>query len=361
MALTDLIILGGTTLLLNAGLNKEAADWEIELEEKERRIRELRENNLELERAKKVNEKRKYTRLRFDEGVSFEEFEQIAVNVARKLKRVTNAYVDGGVITCVVESQTGYSEWEFSADFNDWGHLTGTFWTQSDNDDSTIPSRYGILVSREIHSLLESREIRLIELSEWVDRNKKLETEGGLNTSYKEQLVRRVLKKEPRVIKMEFGSNFLLGEHLYPVISILRKNGFKNIKAIPVQSIDAFSPNYLYEVGQILINRNGYFEAGNQFVETAEIIIYYYDKRRIRVPFPSRRLKRKHFEEAAEILQSLGFLNVYIKPIEDIVTGWIVKEGSVEEIVVGILEEPIRQNSKHLYDEPITIYYHTSK
>ncbi len=48
---------------------------------------------------------------------------------------------DGPVVYGIVESQSGLSEWSFTIDFNDYGHITGEYWITTDNDDSIIPER----------------------------------------------------------------------------------------------------------------------------------------------------------------------------------------------------------------------------
>lgn len=77
---------------------------------------------------------------------------------ARKIKRVKSVSVRSAVIYRNVESQTGYSDWDFSVDFDNWGHVTGTYWTQTDNDDSSIPHHYGQMVSGWIHDFYRDRE-----------------------------------------------------------------------------------------------------------------------------------------------------------------------------------------------------------
>ena len=76
----------------------------------------------------------------------YDDFVQIAKLSARGFKRLRLVSVDDVVIRCNVESQTGYSDWYFTVDFNNWGHVTGILWTLSQiNEDSLIPKRYGRL------------------------------------------------------------------------------------------------------------------------------------------------------------------------------------------------------------------------
>ena len=94
----------------------------------------------------------------FRNGISQEEFEELAFNIAKKIKRITNIWTDEAIVHCTVESQTHISEWKFSLDFNDWGHLTGTFWTFTENQDSNIPHNFGMKLSGKIHEVLREKK-----------------------------------------------------------------------------------------------------------------------------------------------------------------------------------------------------------
>ena len=59
-------------------------------------------------------------------------------------------------------------------------------------------------------------------------------------------------------------------------------------------------------------------------------------------------------------LESMGFSNIYERKINDLVTGWIKKNGSVEEVLVEIndKEVPINKNQLYEFDTKIIILYH---
>jgi hypothetical protein len=74
-----------------------------------------------------------------------------------------------------------------------------------------------------------------------------------------------------------------------------------------------------------------------------------------------RRLKGKDKDEVGNQLRELGFLNIYMRAIDDLLTGWIVKEDSIEKVLIGENEEPMKVNSGYSYDEQIVMCYHTKK
>lgn len=53
----------------------------------------------------------------------------------------------------------------------------------------------------------------------------------------------------------------------------------------------------------------------------------------------------------------MGFSNIYERKINDLVTGWIKKNGSVEEVLVEINDKeiPINKNQLYEFDDRFTI------
>ncbi len=119
-------------------------------EEEERRQEEERER----ERRKEERErKRKRTPCFFVDGFSKSDFKQMAYRVAKGIKRL-KVEVIGPVVYGTVQSQSGISEWHFRADYNNYGHITGTYWLSKDNFDSSIPENYAERLAREIRNFV---------------------------------------------------------------------------------------------------------------------------------------------------------------------------------------------------------------
>lgn len=101
-------------------------------------------------------EQREYDRIhtvcRFDDGLTKEEFDEIVYSVLKDIKRITYYDIKGPVITCIVLAQSGISEWEFTLDFNYYGHITGWYKIISDNYDSNIPEAVAERISRKIQA-----------------------------------------------------------------------------------------------------------------------------------------------------------------------------------------------------------------
>lgn len=89
----------------------------------------------------KEERKRKSIPCDFTEGISKEEFESIARQSGKRIKRLSALTIDGTVVRGTVQSQSGISEWTFTVDFNDYGKISGKYWISTTNSDSDIPKK----------------------------------------------------------------------------------------------------------------------------------------------------------------------------------------------------------------------------
>lgn len=103
--------------------------------------------------------RRRNSPLCFDDGVTQSEFIEIAREIARRTPRVHDVSVTRMTATLSVRSSSGLTDWTADVDFNDYGHLTGTYWLESENTDSLIPKHFGDAVQREIETRVSRTEI----------------------------------------------------------------------------------------------------------------------------------------------------------------------------------------------------------
>ena len=161
-------------------------------------------------------------------------------------------------------------------------------------------------------------------------------------------------------ISMKYRYDELLGKNVEEVETKLHNLAFNKIKTIPIKDIYIGSSYNVGQVEQIVISGSSYFIEGDMIPYDAEIIITYHVKREITLPFPERDLRKLNYVEAGDRLQKLGFTEIYERPIRDLVTGWIKRDGSVEKVTIGNVY-PFRKNSVFDYDTEILIEYHTFK
>lgn len=358
MALTEWLLLGGAIWALKSISDKDNAKREAEYQEY---LAEYKKEKAERSRLEKIEKIRRSVPCNFNEGISYDEFCQIVNKAKKRIKRIKNIQIDGATVLCTAESQTGYSTWDFYVDFNDWGHITGVFWRNSDNTDSNIPKHFEDIVSSEINDLLHSRKVIRNSFANLVYSNMNKTTMSVLGTSYKPKPLKGIFSRK-HYINTSISSATLANEHIYIVLSILKNNGFINIKSIPVKDIDSSNNYYVHQVACVTIDNLEQFTVGTSFQNDAEVIIYYHDKREITSHFSGRIFKNQNCFDVEKQLRSLGFSNISLKPMKDLVTGWLSKEYNVCKVYFnGNEENTFKKNEVYKYDKHIVIKYHSFK
>jgi len=94
--------------------------------------------------------KRKNTPCIFTGTLTRQDFSEIAINVAKPIKRLTvsvhDEFVEG-----TVRKTSGINTWTFRLDFNDYGKVTGNYWIKyCENSDSQIPNSYAEQLKKAI-------------------------------------------------------------------------------------------------------------------------------------------------------------------------------------------------------------------
>lgn len=81
---------------------------------------------------------------------------------------------------------------------------------------------------------------------------------------------------------------------------------------------------------------------------------------KIKVNFIQKDFNKNDYLKVEEILIQQGFTNITLSPIDDLVTGWITKDGQVEEVTIDGRTD-YEKDTYLSSDAEIIIYYHTFK
>ena len=101
---------------------------------------------------------RKNTPFVFPYNISESDFSNIAISVAKPIKRLYVS-VDNQFVRGTVRTSSGINTWKFTIDFNDYGTLTGNYWMRHvENSDSQIPYNYAKQLSSAIVDYLHSNQ-----------------------------------------------------------------------------------------------------------------------------------------------------------------------------------------------------------
>ncbi len=104
----------------------------------------------ETKRRAEEEERRRNSPLVFDDRLSYQDFQDLIGEIAKKTPRLLDVSITGLVVFLEVRSNSGLTTWTASIDFNDFGHLTGRFWLNTDNTQSPIPKFLANAVQAEI-------------------------------------------------------------------------------------------------------------------------------------------------------------------------------------------------------------------
>ena len=161
-------------------------------------------------------------------------------------------------------------------------------------------------------------------------------------------------------IQMKYDSSDFEDENYKNVEKMLHNQAFSNIKCIPVKDVYVDSAYRVEQVKQVNISGNPHFAKGDNISYDAEIVIEYHMKRKITIPFGAKTLRKTDHTEVADQFRKLGFIEIYEFPMYDLLTGWIMKDGSVEKVTIDGIAS-FRKNSVFTFDKRIEITYHTFK
>ncbi len=149
------------------------------------------------------------------------------------------------------------------------------------------------------------------------------------------------------------------GAKFYDVYNALENNGFTNINIVPLDDLSSVEKEIDDIVDYITIDGCSAFSIGDTYMSDVEIHIYYHNIDMLFAPFSSDELDGNSlFEEVKTQFEDAGFTNVIGEPIEDLIFGWLTKDGEVEEILIegNSVFEDIEMFP---FDAEIVIKYHT--
>ena len=121
-------------------------------EEEEKKIQEWYKYR---EEQREKEERRKNSVPIYSEGVTEEDMRRIIDDAAKWNKRLLSYEFnpDRLLVTCKMRSNSGSTKWKFELDYNNFGHLDGTYWITQENKDSPIPKSMAEDIADEIKKL----------------------------------------------------------------------------------------------------------------------------------------------------------------------------------------------------------------
>lgn len=158
------------------------------------------------------------------------------------------------------------------------------------------------------------------------------------------------------------------------VSKLLTEMGFENIKFSPIPDLILGWLTSDGEVDRVSINGKTDYSAKDSFDKNAEIIIYYHTfsedstttsptdtvkpEGKIQIGKRASDFHQMDKEEVAKLLTELGFSDITYSPITDLITGWLTKDGSVEDVSINGRKD-YKKDEFFAPDSKVIIFYHT--
>lgn len=136
-------------------------------------------------------------------------------------------------------------------------------------------------------------------------------------------------------IKVGYNSNDLLNKDIDVVYSALYNQAFKHIKKVPLKTIGAHSTKKANSVQFVKIGHCINFLSTHYFCYDEQITIYYRVNKEITIPFSSKSLKKRNYEEVCRELERLGFSNIKKVPKMNVVAGWLKTDGVIDRVYIN--------------------------
>ncbi len=301
----------------------------------------------------------------FSDGITQTDFNSYVVESCKQITRLTSLKVKGPFIQGTVLAQSGLSEWDFLIDFNDYGRITGKYWITSENEDSNIPNHIADKVKDKI--LCSGMEYRKTnpykdyKYSEFKKTLKHLLILFAIGFSiYLASWAYLSYDEHKNGIPIGISSENIIGKQYSEIVSELKHNGFNNIILTPEQDLDFSDIDLENHVSGIRVNGKENFDEEVKFLRNAKVEIKYHVLKEIPVTVSAKEAKKMNYKELEEKLRETGFSNISLIKDCDLITGWITKDGSVEELSMGG-ETRFETNTEFRPDIEIKITYHTFK
>lgn len=108
----------------------------------------------------------------------------------------------------------------------------------------------------------------------------------------------------------------------------------------------------------VSIDGNENFNKGDLSSSDKTVIIRYHSPNKKNPPISSISISDKNYEDVEKQFKEIGFLNVEVEPIEDLITGWIIKDGQIEEVTISD-SSSFSTDDLFFADALVKIKYHT--
>ena len=208
-------------------------------------------------------------------------------------------------------------------------------------------------------SQLEPKKIDSEKRKAWTRKNKKDLAIGiGIIIVFIFFVILYFVNKS--LIIVGYTKDELIGLNYKIVEDKLESRGFENIETKEINDLIYKDKNKKEVVTDVLISNRDNYNKNSKYMKNEEIIIIYHSLIKTNPPLTNKEVKKMNYKEVEKQFKNNGFENIKIEKIQDLVTGWITKDGEVETVTIN-KDTKFDINSEYLIDAEVIIKYHTFK
>lgn len=161
-------------------------------------------------------------------------------------------------------------------------------------------------------------------------------------------------------ITIGVSSTKIEGMHYEDVAHRLENAGFTNITVEAKQDLNMRRISEQDTVDEVFISGDNSFSSTDKFRNDAKIVIIYHSAKMISIPFSSKDIKGKDYQDILAELKRAGFENIRTEENPDLVTGWLNFDGEIDTFTIDG-EKKFKSGQVFRIDAEIVIVYHTFK
>ena len=159
-------------------------------------------------------------------------------------------------------------------------------------------------------------------------------------------------------IEIPKSSSECVNDSYNNIYDVFHNAGFINIEYEPAHDLLYSDINKENKVISVSIDGNDDFQKGDVISSDKVVSIKYHSANMIKPPVSSDSLSGMNYEEVKQQFIDAGFTNVEEQSVEDLITGWIIEDGEIDEIVIDDKTSFSKSDSFYA-DSSIIIKYHT--
>ena len=163
-----------------------------------------------------------------------------------------------------------------------------------------------------------------------------------------------------KLIPIGYNTDELVGTYWEDVVENLEDEGFTKINSEAIFDLEYSEINEEGEVFEVSIDGETDFTEKKRIPYDTRITVKYHMLKLLALSFSHKDAKKLDYLEAVNELKTLGFVNIKLVPIKDLVFGWLTKDGEVDKIIINGLEKYTTED-KFRPDVEIVVHYHTFK